>query len=129
MPFIHIGITLIQPPAGVMFSLQDRSRVPRDETLSTGANITFQLTIEREADGRVHGKFAMGPPAQRFLYICSGAYAGQRDARWSRRAKISLMTLPAGRAFVGQIQGCSKDGGPACATVPLLGGGWLVARS
>lgn len=126
MPLVHLRIKLIQPPAGVLFSLQDRSHVPRDETLSTGDDITFQLTIEREADGRVHGKFAMGPPAQRFLYICSGTYAGQTDTCWSRRAKISLMTLPAGTAIEGHIQGRAKDGGPACATVPLLHGGWIV---
>ena len=34
------------------------------------------------------------------------------------------------KAFVeGSIQGRAIDGGPACATVPLLGGGWVVAQS
>lgn len=126
---MHIRITLIEPPAGVMFSLQDRANVLSQQTLSTGANITFQLEIERDAGGGVRGKFAMGPPAQRFLYICSGTSAGQTDTCWSRRAKISLMNLPAGSAMEGEIQGCARDGGPACATVPLLRGGWLVRES
>ena len=123
---MHIRITLIEPPAGVMFSLQDRSNVRSQQTLSTGANITFQLEIERDAAGGVRGKFAMGPPAQRFLYICSGTSAGQTGSCWTRRAKISLMNLPEGAAIEGEIQGRSKYGGPACATVPLLRGGWIV---
>ena len=126
---MQLRITLIEPPAGVLFSLQDRANVLSQQTLSTGANITFQLEIERDAGGGVRGKFAMGPSAQRFLYICSGTSAGQTDTCWSRRAKISLMNLPEGPAIEGEIDGRSRDGGPACATMPLLRGGWIVRRS
>jgi len=49
-----------------MFSLQDRANVLSQQTLSTGADITFTLAVERDASGRVLGKFAMGAPAQRF---------------------------------------------------------------
>ena len=129
MPSVQLRITVIQPPAGVLFSVQDRAGVMSQQTLSTGADITFHWEIERDAGGRIRGKFAMGPPAQRFLYICSGTSAGQTNTCWSRRAKISLMALPAGAVVEGSIQGRAKDGGPACATVPLLGGGWAVAQS
>jgi hypothetical protein len=27
------------------------------------------------------------------------------------------------------VDGTARDGGPACATVPLLGGGWKVERA
>ena len=129
MPTVQLRITVIQPPPGVVFSLQDRARALSQQTLSTGANITFQLEIERDAAGGVRGKFAMGPPAQRFLYICSGTSAGQMNTCWTRRAKISLMNLPEGSAIEGEIQGRSRDGGPACATVPLLRGGWVVTQA
>jgi hypothetical protein len=32
-----------------------------------------------------------------------------------------------GAMLEARIAGTAKDGGPACATVPLLGGGWRVA--
>lgn len=126
---MQIQITLIDPPAGVLFSLQDRANVLSQQTLSTGANITFVLEFERDAKGGVRGKLAMGPPAQRFFYVCSGTYAGQAGTVWGRRAKISLMTVPAGSILEGEISGRSKDGGPVCATVPLLRGGWVVTQS
>ena len=128
MPAVQLRITVVQPPPGVMFSLQDRAKVLSQQTLSTGADITFTLAVERDAGGRVLGKFAMGPPAQRFLYICSGTSAGQFGTCWTRRAKISLTNLPATALLEGEIQGRAKDGGPACATVPLLRGGWRPAH-
>ncbi len=107
-----------------MFSLQDRSRNLSQQTLSTGADIAFHVEIERDASGRARGKFAMGPPPQRFLYICSGTLAGQADSCWTRRAKISLMNLPAGTELEAELMGSDRCGAPVCATVPLLDGGW-----
>jgi hypothetical protein len=129
MAAIQIRITLVAPLAGVLFCLQDRDNVLSQQTLSTGANLSFDLVFERGADGRVRGKHAMGPPAQRFFYINSGMSAGQFGTCWTRRAKVSLMNLPAGTSFAGTIRGTNKDGGPVCASVPLLDGGWVVTSS
>jgi hypothetical protein len=73
-----------------------------------------------------------GPPAGRFVYVNAGSYAGQPDASTGRRAKVPLAGLSAGvvaavrPGFVieGAIAGRGRDGGPAAATVPLLGAGW-----
>lgn len=129
MPTIQIRITLVAPLTGVMFCLQDKDNVLSQQTLSTGKNISFDLAFERDADGRVRGKHAMGPPAQRFFYVNSGTSAGQFGSSWTRRAKVSLMNLPAGTSFAGSIRGTNKDGGPVCASVPLLDGGWVVTGS
>ena len=126
MATIRIRITLVAPLAGVAFCLQDKDNVLSQQTLSTGADISFDLSFERDADGRIRGKHAMGPPAQRFFYVNSGTSAGQFGSVWTRRAKISLMNLPAGTSFAGSIRGTNKDGGPVCASVPLLDGGWAV---
>ena len=82
------------------------------------------------------GAFAQGPPASRFVYVNSGTAAGQAGSCWSRRAKIPLTSIT--RALIDQalsdpkavlearIAGTGRDGGPACATVPLLEGGWRI---
>jgi hypothetical protein len=71
------------------------------------------------------------------VYLCIGAYAGQVDTPIGRRAKIRLegihrKLIAAARAKRGgtlevRFAGTDSKGGPACATVPLLGKGWQVA--
>jgi hypothetical protein len=117
---IPLQITLIRPPSGVLFSLQDKNKQLSQQTLSTGDDITFQLSVDVDDSGRIQGKFALGPPARRFFYICSGTYAGQTEALWSRRAKIPLAGLTSSHPQEAIIEGMAKDGGPVCATVPFV---------
>lgn len=75
----------------------------------------------------VHGK-----RGERFFYLSwSGDHVGLRDR--FRRIKVHLRDLTAaqvtaalktGGVVVARVHAVSKDGGPACASVPLLGGGW-----
>jgi len=83
------------------------------------------------------GPFTHGPPAGRFLYVCwTGEEHGVR-VRF-RRLKLPLGGIswalidaalgePAG-TLVATVAGRARDGGPACATVPVLDGGWRVER-
>ncbi|HEU0121222.1 MAG TPA: DUF5990 family protein [Bryobacteraceae bacterium] len=121
---VTLQITLTDPVPGVLHALQDKDNQLYSAAESTGADLTFTLTVERDDTGRVFGKFAMGTPTARFFYICSGTSAGQFGSPWTRRAKISLMALPPGNSFSGRINGRSKDGGPVCASVRLLDDGW-----
>lgn len=129
---VPVRITLIKPPPGVAFCLEDRKHLHTAHQLSTGDDLTFELFIDLDEDGGIHGPFSMGPPAKRFIYICSGARAGQLDTPWTRRAKIPLTGLPKpvppGARLECSIDGCAKDGGPACATVPLREGWWVVTN-
>jgi hypothetical protein len=61
--------------------------------------------------------------------------AGQPDSCFTRRAKIKTggitwqlvdQALAQGAIIETQIEGRAGDGGPCCATVPLLGG-WRIA--
>jgi hypothetical protein len=69
-----------------------------------------------------------GPPGARFLYIGSGAFAGEKNTPWKRRAKIPLGGITSAVVAKGKkkgaleatIHGKARDGGPACATVPLV---------
>lgn len=105
--------------------------------------LAFDLSVTVDGalpDGapRLLGPFVQGPPAGRFVYLNSGAAAGQPGAAWQRRAKVPLSgltwtlieALPAGGRLEAHIAGKSRDGGVACASVPLLAPGWrAMARS
>jgi len=138
---IPIRITVVKPVAGVTMQVQKgRDELVPPVSLSKDAAV-FQFTASVDPDGgrpNFLGKFAQGPKDARFIYVNSGTYAGQTGTAWARRAKISLMSITAGqveevlakpgRVLEAKIWGSSRDGGPMCASVPLLGG-WTVAKA
>ena len=138
---LAIRVRVIEPPPGITFAMQRG----KDELLLPSKvdtrSLVFDLSIrvsERKADGALNvlGPYAQGKPDDRFLYLNSGTMAGQPDSCWTRRAKIKAtgiswklveQTLATpGAVLEVQIGGRAKDGGPCCATVPLINGGWKV---
>lgn len=138
---IPIRVRVVAPPSGVRFRVQ-RGRADLDEpTLMSDLEIAFDLTVRvggARPDGLPNflGPYAQGPPAGRFLYVNSGTLAGQPDSCWTRRAKVPFRGVTwsmveevlsrAGQVLEARIAGTAGDGGPACATVPLLDRGWRV---
>lgn len=136
---LPIRITVLRVPAGVTFAMQRG----KDELLSParvdGESLVFDLSVrvvERKGGGppNVLGPYAHGTPDDRFLYLNSGTLAGQEGSSWTRRAKIKTKGIDwklieqtlatTGAVLEARIEGRAKDGGPCCATVPLLDGGW-----
>lgn len=134
---LRLRITLVRPPAGVQFCLQRGKSELVDAAVSTAADLSFTLDVRAqpgEGDSvRLLGPFTQGPPTARFFYIGVGTYAGQIGSPWSRRIKVPLSGITWSLAEKGDleahIEGTGRDGGPACATVPLLDGGWRVWRA
>lgn len=138
---IALRITLVDPPPGVVFCLQRGSSQLVDTVTSTGAAISYDLgvRVRPSKDGTPNflGDFVQGSVADRFVYVNSGKRAGETNTHWDRRAKIKLQGISWG--LIDQVQatpasflevrvsGRAGDGGPCCATVPLLDGGWGVA--
>ena len=139
---LTLRIVVVRPPSGVEWRVQSG----RDELLAPRSaspdEIAFEVNVSVTDQGPVifRGPVTQGPPKARFVYVNSGTRAGQVASCWNRRAKISLAGIT--RAQVAQafensdallesrILGTSRDGGPSCATVPLLDGGWrLVGRA
>lgn len=123
------------PPTSVLFCLQAGKGELVNPVRATGRDLAFDFELQCVAGDppRLLGRFAQGPPAARFVYVCSGTSAGDIASAWTRRAKIplagitnELIARARGARLEARISGTAKDGGPACATVPLLGGGWLV---
>jgi hypothetical protein len=140
---IRLRIVIIKPPAGVMFALQRGKAELVSQTIATGADLSFELVVRAGSAGdgspNFLGPFVQGPCGGRFVYVNSGTLAGQTDSCWTRRAKIHLQGITwdlikraaAKRSAVleAKMAGTGRDGGPSCATVPLLEGGWKVAVS
>jgi hypothetical protein len=137
---IAARIVLVDPPKGVAFALQRGKNELASMTTASGKSLAFDFSfqVSRGDDGlpRFSGEFVQGPTRGKFVYVNSGTSAGQYGSPWTRRAKIGLQSLDwptlerAAKApnavLQARIAGQHKDGGPACATVPLLDGGWTV---
>lgn len=134
---IALRIVVLGPPPGVAFAMQ----IKRDELAApvsaTKSKLVFETRAKVVADAagapRFTGPAIQGPAGARFIYVNSGKRAGQADSCWDRRAKIPLTSVTwnllrtAERkdgALTAEIEGLGKDGGPCCATVPLVGRGW-----
>jgi hypothetical protein len=140
---LPLRITVMHPPRGVTVRLQQGKAelVPParilDESLSF--DLTVKVIEQREEPPNFRGPFVQGPPAKRFVYINSGTRAGQVDSCWTRRAKVFLTGITwelidralaqPGTVLEARFTGTICDGGPACATVPLLENGWQVATA
>jgi hypothetical protein len=141
---LPLRITVVQPPAGVTFCLQQGKKdlVPPTEASDERLSFDFALRVHGDRTQgmpNLRGPLAQGPPAGRFVYVNSGTLAGQADSCWTRRAKVFLAGITwelieqalanPGTILEARIAGKAKDGGPACAKVPLLGGGWGLTGS
>lgn len=136
---VRVRVKVVMPPSGVAFSLQEGAAGWVPPSANDGESLSFDFPLKVADLGvtpvRFTGAFAQGPASARFVYICSGARAGQLGSCWSRRAKVPLSGLTAEivatamekeMTLEGEIQGIAKDGGPACASVKLLRGWNLV---
>jgi hypothetical protein len=140
-PQAKFRIIVVDPLPGVTYALQrGRSKLqPPARSAATELAFEFQLTIaDIDADPpRLTGEFAQGPPNKRFVYVNSGSMAGQAGSPWTRRAKVPLYGIGKaelseasqreGVVLEARIRGTAKDGGPACATVPLLSK-WAISK-
>lgn len=125
---IALKIVVLAPPANVWYTLQDKKKVLSALTVTTGADISFDLTVEADGQGDFYGPMVSGPKGERFIYLCIGTSSGQHNSPWTRRMKVPLKNVPPGQKLVARVNGTAKDGSPACATVPLLDGGWQVEK-
>jgi Family of unknown function (DUF5990) len=139
---LALRITVVDPPPKILWALQLGQEELVKPSVSADNRISFDLTVEVVADSspagfRLRGPAVQGRPGGRFVYLRMGAYAGQAGATAGWRAKIGLegithqliMQAKAKRSGVLEVKfaGTAPKGGPACATVPLLGAGWQVA--
>lgn len=141
MPEVPLRIVVVRPPLGVAWAVQSGRQHLIEPRERTDALIAFDVTVRVGARGVV-GHFALlgpvtqGPPAERFLHVNAGKRAGQADSCWDPRAKVPLVGITPelvetvlqqpGARLEARTAGTAPDGGPPCATVPLLEAGWRI---
>jgi hypothetical protein len=142
---LPLRVVLVDPPAGIDYGIQ-HGRGSEYDTLfvqqrkQRDVSFDFSITVaDTRKDGAPNflGPIVQGPPTGRFIYVDVGTYAGQKNTPWARRMKIPLAGITwaliksvrgkPGQRLTARIQGTGKDGGPVCATVPLIDG-WRHER-
>ena len=132
-------IKVTHPLSGVAMKVQKGSREVIEPVAASDDLLVFEFPVKAdlaEAAPNFLGPFAQGPKAARFIYVNSGTYAGQTGTVWSRRAKLSLMSIgkeeinavlgTPGARLETIIAGVGRDGGPVCASVKCIK--WKVAN-
>jgi hypothetical protein len=138
---VPIRIIVEDPPAGVRLAVQRGKAELLDPKTSGKSRIVFEFSIrarnDRSDGPNFLGPYAQGPAGARFVYVNSGTMAEQASSPWTRRAKIPLSGITwalikkaasAGAVIEAGFAGTARDGGPSCATVPLLGKGWQLSK-
>lgn len=135
---LRLRIRLVEPPAGVAFSLQDARNQPVDPVISDGREVVLEPQVTAAGEGpalNFTGPFVRRSGAEKHVYFCVGTLAGQHDSPWTRRGKVMLADLPPelvaraldeGRVLEARFAGKARDGGPACARMRALDG-WRLA--
>src|SRR5690242_1433856 len=125
---IQIRILVSEPLAGVAMMVQDGKDklLPPLESSEAAHVFEFPITVDLSSGSpNFVGRFAQGPKDSRFVYVNSGSYAGVSHSCWSRRAKVSLMSITreqiekaveANAVIETSFPGVGKDGGPTCAS-------------
>jgi hypothetical protein len=136
---LPLRITVVDPPPNILWALQLGEDEIVKPNLNTKNRISFDFSVDVVEDSssagfRLRGPAVQGRPGKRFVYLRMGAYAGQAGASAGWRAKIGLegispkliLAVKAKLSGVLEVEfaGTGPKGGPACATVPLLGAGW-----
>jgi len=108
---------------------------------ATATMLSFEFTLRTgdpldDGSPNFLGEYVQGPRGGRFVFLNSGSRGGDTRSCWDRRAKLSLQTITAAQldqlasdpslVLEGRVNGVGRDGGPVCATTPLIGGGWSV---
>jgi hypothetical protein len=140
---VRLRVVCLGPPDpaehDAEFGGQDKKRTIAERPLDTNGDVFFDIEARaqwREQKERPNflGPWTNGTVEARFL--CPAWSPLDPDASGGRRMKIHLKSITweqieeadaQGRALVARVNGRDSEGGLACASVPLLDDGWLVA--
>jgi hypothetical protein len=138
----EVGLRIIveAPLAGVTMKVQRGRNYLLPPASKTVDRLVFEFSISVDLSSgspNFLGEYAQGPKDARFVYVNCGTSAGQMHSPWTRRAKLSLMSVTRGQierllndealilktSFAGTG---GRDGGPTCASVKGIE--WKVVK-
>ena len=146
---VRLRVVCLDPPDPIEhdaeFGIQDKKRTIAERPLDERGNVHFDIEAraqwhEKEERPNFLGPWTNGTVDGRFLYLAwrplDPDASGPRV--WNRRMKIHLKSITweqieeadaPGMLLLGRVAGRDSAGGIACASVPLLHGGWEVAEA
>jgi hypothetical protein len=138
----EVGLRIIveAPLAGVTMKVQRGQHDLLPPTRETADKLVFEFGIKVDISSgspNFLGEYAQGLKDARFVYVNSGTSAGQIHSPWTRRAKLSLMSvtqehverLLKDEALILETSFAGtggRDGGPTCASVKGIE--WKVVK-
>lgn len=143
-PELNLRIVLAEPPEGVRYCLQRRSRADCvDHATSSGGDMVFHVPVRVKPGGEAPdflGPMVRGRPGDRHIAILIGTLAGDEGSCWTRGLKIRLLRISwaqveaaqatPGGALQGRFIARARDGSPACATAKVAeDGAWRTVPS
>ncbi|MBS1564573.1 MAG: hypothetical protein JST39_09295, partial [Bacteroidetes bacterium] len=143
---LDFQIVLQSPDRGTDYALQkghgpNREPVQRQLTFDDDLLFRFRIGTQQGKNGLPDftGPFVQGPPGERFICICNGAYAGQKYTSAGRRLKIPLHGIgwelirktlePTGHILQAVVAGKSERGAPVSETISPIDGWKLVTET
>ena len=127
---LHLRITLVAPPAGVLYALQD-GEAPVGQVMADGGDLSLDVSVrfvEDDKGVRYLGPFVKNQGGRRFVYFRVGTSAGQHDSPWSRRGKVWMEDIP--HALAHEAAATSRRGDEGDAQMKgLTGHGRSLHRS
>lgn len=140
---LPIRVIVLRPPAGVLFAIQRGRSALLAPSRARAESLVFDFSVRiahQKVGGapNILGPYVYGTRADPFFYLNSGIMAGQVESSWTRRAKVKTAGISwtlveqtlatTGAVLEAQVEGQTKDGGPCCGTVPLVGADWRMVR-
>jgi hypothetical protein len=132
---VTLRLSVIDPPKGIMHSLQGKDGAVVDARRSTGKTLKFEIPVRLEpgkTGWRFLGDFVRTEgKTRRFVYVATGQQASQH-VEGGRRAKVDLpeptpamiKAAEAGKLVLeASYAGTDAKGGATCATVKVT---WRV---
>ena len=154
---VRLRVICVAPPPpeqyGAEFGLQDNSTTsdwvihPGDVQSNGDVHFACECCVRshpRTQAPNFLGSFVHGGNTERFLYLSwrpkkwRPGLPEPACPAWVRRMKVHLRSITwkqieqAGRSggvLEAVVPGTGRDGGPSCASVPLVGGGWVVRKN
>ena len=136
---IGIRIRVVDPLKGAAMHVQRGKCELLPPVKKTASELVFEFDVDVDLSSGTPnflGAYAQGPKDSRFVYVNSGTYAGDPNSAFSRRAKLSLMSITKTQADEVRVSksakletsfpGVGRDGGPTCASVKGLV--WKVVK-
>jgi hypothetical protein len=146
---VRLRIVCLGPPDPIEhdaeFGIQDRKRTVVEKPLDGDGNVHYDVEARAQWHAKKEcpnflGPWTNGTVEQRFLYLAWSPLDPDASGLhvWNRRMKIHLKSITweqieeadaPGTLLVARVNGRDSAGGIACASVPLLDDGWVVAEA